>query len=90
MPHNSEVLKLLREQEADIARPGVQGMSELQENRKYNNSKHLDPFTDLLSTKVVNDRLKSLRNIVVKPSLILFLLELTLLMTNLLCPTVRL
>ena len=67
MPHNSEVLKLLREQEADIARPGVQGMSELQENRKYNNSKHLDPFTDLLSTKVVNDRLKSQRNIVVKP-----------------------
>merc|ERR550539_1151282 len=35
-PQNSEVLKLLREQEAAVARPGVAGMSALQENRNYN------------------------------------------------------
>ena len=37
-PQNSEVLKLLREQEAAIARPGVEGMSALQENRNYNSN----------------------------------------------------
>ena len=37
-PKNSEVLKLLREQEAAIARPGVEGMSALQENRNYNSN----------------------------------------------------
>ena len=37
-PQNSEVLKLLREQEAAVARPGVAGMSALQENRNYNSN----------------------------------------------------
>ena len=35
MPHNSEVLKLLREQEANLDKAGVAGMSPLQENRQY-------------------------------------------------------
>ena len=40
VPHNSEVLKLLREreQEANNVKPGVEGMSELQENRNYNSN----------------------------------------------------
>ena len=40
-PQNSEVLKLLREQEAEVARPGVEGMSAMQENRNYNNSNNV-------------------------------------------------
>ena len=38
VPHNSEVLKLLREQEASNERPRAEGLSPLQENRNYHSN----------------------------------------------------